>query len=64
MPWSSGQAYAAKHNKKLRGQPATTARNQAEALIAKGVPEGRAIAAANKTGNRLMAKRYGGFYRS
>jgi hypothetical protein len=56
MPWGSGAAFASRHNKKLSGAPANTAKNQAEAMIKKGVPEGIAIATANKTGNRMARK--------
>lgn len=47
MPWS-GPQFAAKHNKKLKGAAATHAAAQATAMIAHGVPEGEAIATANK----------------
>ncbi len=57
MPWASGKAFAEKHNKKLKGAAATKARDQAQAMIAKGVPEGISIATANKTGDRLMKRR-------
>lgn len=63
MPWRSGADFAKRHNKKLKSKAATTARNQAEAMIDRGVPEGEAIATANKTGDRLMsraARRYAG----
>jgi hypothetical protein len=56
MPWKSGKAFASKHNKKLKGEAASKAKNQAEAMIKKGVPEGIAIATANKTGNRIEAR--------
>lgn len=54
MPWASGAEFAAKHNKRLKGAAADKAREQAEAMIREGVPEGQAIATANKTGNRMM----------
>lgn len=57
MPWKTGASFAKKHNKKLTGESATTAKNQAEAMIARGVPEGEAIATANKTGDRMQARR-------
>lgn len=57
MPWKSGAAFAKRHNKKLKGAAADTAKAQAEAMIKKGVPEGEAIATANKTGNRIAARR-------
>lgn len=56
MPWKSGKQFASRHNKKLKGAAATTAKNQAEAMIRKGVPEGISIATANKTGNRLQTR--------
>ena len=51
MPWT-GPEFAAKHNKKLKGARATAAANQASAMIAHGVPEGEAIATANKYANK------------
>lgn len=57
MPWKTGAAFAARHNKKLKGAAATKAKAQAEAMIKAGVPEGEAIATANKTGDRLQARR-------
>jgi hypothetical protein len=56
MPWKSGAAFAAKHNKKLKGKAATTAKKTAEAMIAKGVPEGEAIATGNKQGDKAQAR--------
>lgn len=55
MPWSA-RTFAARHNKKLHGEAAKTAASQATTLVEKGVPEGEAIAIANKTGNRIRAK--------
>jgi uncharacterized protein YdaT len=57
MPWRSGKDFAERHNKKLKGDAATKARDVAQAMIAKGVPEGEAIATGNKIGN--AAHRYG-----
>lgn len=54
MPWSGGKAFAGAHNHKLKGAAAATAARQATAMVKKGVPEGTAIATANKTGNRMM----------
>lgn len=54
MPWASGAEFASKHNAKLKGPAADKAKAQAEAMIREGVPEGTAIATANKTGNRMM----------
>jgi uncharacterized protein YdaT len=55
MPWDA-KSFASRHNKKLRGKAASKAASQATALVRKGMPEGEAIAIANKTGNRLMGK--------
>lgn len=59
MPWT-GPQFAAKHNKKLKGAAATKAAKQATAMINAGVPEGEAIATANKQ----AAKRGFGVHRS
>jgi uncharacterized protein YdaT len=56
MPWKSGKAFASKHNKKLKGEAAETAKNQANALLKKGMPEGEAIAIANKSGDRVQSR--------
>lgn len=59
MPWS-GKSFAKKHNKKLAPIPAEHAAAQANAMLRAGVPEGMAIATANKHGNvmnRQMADR-------
>jgi uncharacterized protein YdaT len=56
MPWKSGKAFASKRNKKLKGKAAETAKNQANALLRKGIPEGEAIAIANKSGDRLQSR--------
>lgn len=56
MPWSA-RSFASRHNKKLRGAAASKAAAQANAMIRAGVPEGEAIATANKTGNRLQRRR-------
>jgi uncharacterized protein YdaT len=55
MPWTA-KTFAARHNKKLHGEAASKAASQATALVKKGMPEGEAIAIANKTGNRLRGK--------
>lgn len=57
MPWQTGAAFAEKHNKKLKGAAAAKAKDQANALIGKGMAEGEAIAIANKTGDRAQARR-------
>ncbi len=58
MPWPTGQSFASKHNKKLKGEAAATAAKQATTLVGKGMDEGEAIAIANKTGNRKMRDIY------
>ena len=59
MPWSA-QSFRAKHNKKLSLGAARHAATQATAMIAHGVPEGEAIATANKYANKgYGAKRKG-----
>lgn len=55
MPWSA-KTFSSRHNKKLHGEAANKAASQANAMIRAGVPEGEAIATANKTGNRLQSK--------
>ena len=47
MPWS-GKEFASRHNHKLKGKSADKAASQANALLRSGVPEGEAIAIANK----------------
>lgn len=47
MPWN-GKQFASKHNHKLSGSSATKAAKQATAMVKAGVPEGEAIATANK----------------
>lgn len=47
MPWT-GPEFATKHNKKLKGAAANKAAAMATAMIGRGVPEGEAIATANK----------------
>ena len=55
MPWSA-KSFAAKHNTKLHGEAASKAAAQATAMVRDGVPEGIAIATANKTGNHIARK--------
>jgi uncharacterized protein YdaT len=62
MPWPSGKEFAAKHNKKLHGAAAQKAADQATAMLRAGVPEGEAIATANKTAKR-NAKSHRNLYR-
>jgi len=47
MPWS-GKEFAEKHNHRLKGKAADKAAKQATAMVEAGVPEGEAIATANK----------------
>lgn len=58
MPWS-GKSFKAKHNKKLPPAAAKKAASQANAMLRAGVPEGEAIATANKHADKMtfgMAK--------
>jgi uncharacterized protein YdaT len=55
MPWTA-KTFAAKHNKKLHGEPAKKAAAQATAMVKAGVPEGEAIATANKHANKMRSK--------
>lgn len=56
MPWSA-KGFRSRHNKKLDPAAAKKASRQANAMIRSGVPEGIAIATANKTGDKDMARR-------
>ena len=58
MPWTPAE-FKAKHNKKLTTGQAGKAAAQATAMIKAGVPEGEAIATANKhaKGFGAMAKK-------
>ena len=47
MPWT-GKQFASRHNHKLKGAAASKAAAQANAMLRSGVPEGEAIATANK----------------
>jgi hypothetical protein len=58
MPWDAKQ-FAGKHNKKLKGAAASKAASQASAMVKAAVPEGEAIATANKTGDRMQSKHSG-----
>jgi uncharacterized protein YdaT len=56
MPWT-GKEFASRHNHKLKGASADHAARQANAMLRAGVPEGEAIATANKhAGKTTMAK--------
>ena len=59
MPWDAA-SFSKKHNHKLSGKAADTAARQATAMVRAGVPEGEAIATANKTGNRIAGYARGG----
>lgn len=52
MPWGP-KDFASRHNKKLHGEAASKAAEQATAMVKAGVDEGTAIAVANKTGDRI-----------
>lgn len=55
MPWT-GKTFGAKHNHKLNGAAATKAAAQTTAMVKSGVPEGIAIATANKHASQSRAK--------
>jgi uncharacterized protein YdaT len=55
MPWSA-KSFASRHNKKLHGDAASKAASQANALLRSGVPEGEAIAIANKHAGKMRGK--------
>ena len=56
MPWT-GKEFASRHNHKLKGASADHAARQANAMLRAGVPEGEAIATANKhAGKTKMAR--------
>lgn len=55
MPWDAA-SFKAKHNHGLYGKAADKAAAQATAMVKAGVPEGEAIATANKTGDKEMRK--------
>ena len=56
MPWT-GTQFASRHNKKLSGANAGKAAAQANAMLKAGVPEGEAIATANKQANKRLKAR-------
>lgn len=47
MPWTAA-SFREKHNHKLKGAAASKAASMATAMVKAGVPEGEAIATANK----------------
>jgi uncharacterized protein YdaT len=57
MPWPTGKSFASAHNKKLKGAAASAAARQATAMVKAGVPEGEAIAVANKRGDKLQRRK-------
>lgn len=57
MPWT-GAEFASRHNHKLKGAKAEKAAKMASAMLEAGVPEGEAIATANK---RATSSRMPGF---
>lgn len=56
MPWT-GKSFASKHNHKLKGKKAEKAAAQATAMVDAGVPEGEAIATANKHASAAKPKK-------
>lgn len=60
MPWNA-ESFREKHNKKLSDAAASKAASMANAMIKSGVPEGEAIATANKraAGAAKKAKKHG-----
>ncbi len=63
MPWT-GKSFASKHNHKLKGKSADKAAAQATAMVNAGVPEGEAIATANKqAGKRTRADKIAKMYK-
>ena len=59
MPFT-GKQFAERHNHKLTGARADKAAAQANAMLKAGVPEGEAIATANKQANRRGAPAFRG----
>lgn len=55
MPWT-GKSFASKHNKKMHGAVANKAASMANAMLKSGVPEGVAIATANKRARGAVSK--------
>jgi hypothetical protein len=55
MPWT-GKEFANRHNHKLKGAAADHAAKQANAMLRAGVPEGIAIATANKHADKGKTK--------
>lgn len=53
MPWD-GPEFSEKHNHKLHGTIANHVAHMANAMLRSGVPEGEAIATANKYGDKQI----------
>lgn len=59
MPWNPSE-FRKRHNKKLSPAASKEAAAQANAMLKAGVPEGEAIATANKHADKSMReRRYG-----
>jgi uncharacterized protein YdaT len=54
MPWT-GPQFASRHNQALSGKAANSAARQANVMLRAGVPEGEAIATANKHAERASS---------
>jgi hypothetical protein len=57
MPWT-GESFASSHNHKLTGSAASKAASMATAMVREGVPEGIAIATANKHGDKMLREHH------
>jgi hypothetical protein len=55
LPWT-GKTFASRHNKSLSSGEAAKAASQASAMVKAGVPDGIAIATANKHINKLRKR--------
>lgn len=55
MPWTPS-SFRSKHNKKLSDAQASKAAEMANAMLKSGVPEGEAIATANKRAERMRKR--------
>ena len=56
MPWDA-ESFSQKHNKKLTGEAASKGAEMATAMVKEGVPEGVAIATANKHANKMQRRK-------
>ena len=59
MPWT-GKTFKSRHNKKLTTAQASKAAAQANAILKEGVPEGEAIAIANKHAAKTRSEKWYG----